>query len=595
MTELRMNCDPVDMTELLSSKSMFRVPEYQRQFEWGTEQFRQLWEDIQDAIKYDRMAHHLNEIKFVPSVESDGPKRLDIIDGQQRITTVSILIAVLRDEYENRGRQEKYSEELSALLETKDMDANRIRSLRLLNEGSDDKNYRQVYEGVSTASELSGSVGEAYGYFRKRVKQISDEDLDNTRQFVIHRLTIVKTVVQELMQAFIMFESTNSRGLELAETDVVKAILMRIAHRNGEDSEVAQKQWTEVLELATDADKSKPTRAIKDTFRVRSDLWGGQTEVSGDFTEKMRDIFARQSAGSVTETLDQLSDWLEVYKRVKNARVSRYSDSENEHINALIRQFNERNPHSGIVLFWLHQNISEPAPLITALDWASKLSLRLFLAERTAHKKRSAIHRAFRQLEGGADPKAAFRKQMRESTPSDQALEVELRRKEFKRNTATQMVLYRTEVEHFGGLVGGSQYPTPGESVDVEHIAPIQSFSAKKYSRWRSVLDGNEDRFSKAKRLLGNLTLLRSRRNQEAGTDPFEQKAARYENSEFNMSLDVADNFSEWGFEQIEKRSETMANRVVRSFSAGSHTSQPVSSTKSDGGQLSAWMGDDDD
>jgi hypothetical protein len=597
MTDLKLNADPQSVGELFRKKAVYRVPEYQRQFSWDTEQFDDLWSDIREGIRVGR-PHHLNEVKLVPFTDQN-PKEFQIIDGQQRLTTLSILIAALRDEYDRRNLGQKYVDELQDLLETKDREANTVRCLRLLNEDNDDEQYEAVYDGDKSAQLVSGQVGSAYQYFRNKVKNCSVEELGEVRFYTIHRLSLVQTVIEDLIQAFVMFSTTNARGLELSEIDVVKSILMRIAHRNGENRDKTQERWMNALNHAESADSSKPQRAMKDVFYVDSDF-NTPIAFSGGFADFMQSLFAKRADRGVNELLQWLSDSLRHHKNIKNACVKRFGQRENEHINSLIRQFNTKNSHSGIILYWLFQNLDKPAELIESLKWASKLSLRLYLADKTAHKKRTAMHNVIRDLKDDTSlsPKQAFKKQIRDATPADRALEIELYNREFKRNRATRLVLYHVEVARIGGPVGGSEYPTVGEDFELEHIAPMQTFSADKYNRWRTVVDNKKERFNTERRRLGNLTLLRSRQNQAAGAQPFENKCQKYRTSDFAMSQEIPETYSDWGFEQIDSRTEQLANLVVRTFSAGSYTEQTAISTETDGGgvgRIQQFLGGDNE
>jgi hypothetical protein len=592
MTELKVDADPKSVGDLFQKKAVYRVPVQQRQYSWDTEQFEDLWNDINKGIRIDR-PHHLNEIKLVPYREK-SPKEFHIIDGQQRLTTVSILIAALRDEYERRELGQKYIEELQALLETKDKDANTIRCLKLLNEDDDDRQYESVYHGGENSSQIDGQVGAAYRYFKEKLKDCSFNELNEIRFYTIHRLSLVQTRIEDRMQAYVMFSTTNARGLELSDLEVVKAILLEIATRRNEDEDEAQTRWMNALEHAQSADSSKPARAIKDVFFVNSDF-NAPVEIKGGFVEFMQRIFAEAADDSVNGLLRWLNNSLEEYKRLKNAHVSKFDRRENEHINALIRQFNAKNPHSGIIIYWLLKNIKEPAELIEAFDWASRLSLRLYLADVRSHQKRTAMHKTIRSLiDDGISPKRAFKKQIHESTPDDRALEIELNSRTFRKNVATRMILYRIEVEHFNGAVGGSEYPTAGEDFELEHIAPEQSFSAKKYRKWRRVLDHDEDRFDRQRKRLGNLTLLRSRQNQAAGAEPFRDKCEKYQTSDFGMSRDIAERYDNWGFEQIQARTKSLANLTVQTFSADGYTQRPASETETDGsgrvGQIQQFL-----
>jgi len=571
MTDLKLNADPMNVGDLLGKKAIYRVPGYQRQFSWDTPHFDDLWSDILEGIKRDR-PHHLNEVKLVPCRDK-SPEEFQIIDGQQRLTAVSILIAAMRDEYQRRNLDSKYVEELQNLLQTKDRDANTVRNLRLLNEGDtdDDRQYELIFNGDPESETIDGQIGAAYRFFKRKLKDCSRSRLDDIRGYTIHRLSLIRTVIENMVQAFVMFSTTNSRGLDLSKLEVVKSIVMRIAYREDEDEEKARRLWADVVNIAKDADSGKPRRAIKDVFFVKSAINAAKESSKGgssEFIDFMRSVFSDRSDGGVNNRLEWLVEMLKDYSQIKNAHVSRYNERHNGHINSLIRQFNSKNPHSGIILYWLFDNLDDPAELIEALDWAAKLALRLYLADKTAGKRRSAIHGAVTNLENGMSPKRAFKEQMREYTPADRALHIQLKDRLFKRCETIKYVLYRVEVDHYAGTIGGTRYPTGGEDIELEHIAPMRTFSADKYSRWREVVDNNETRFENERKRLGNLTLLRSRQNQAAGAEPFKNKCEKYRTSEFRMSKKIPEEHSGWGFGQINARTRSLAKLTVQTFSA---------------------------
>lgn len=592
MTEL--SADRTNLNDLFRKQAVYEVPEYQRQYSWQEEHFRDLWNDIQQGIAYERV-HHLDEITVVP-FRDDDPTTFQVIDGQQRLTTLAILIAAMRDVYDERGGPEKYVKQLHGLLEASDRDANPVRRLKLLEQPGDDEAYETIYNGGNVDA-VNGQIGDAYRFYKRRLMTCDADRLDEIRAYIIDSLSFVRTVVEDLDQAFVMFETTNSRGLELSALQMAKSILMRIAHRRGEStaSEV-QRVWMNILRNAESADSNKPKRAIKDILVV-TDRFETPVELSNrGFVQHIRTVFGEQTDEPVADVLRWLAGELESYEQIKRARVSRFAEDENAHINSLIRQFNEKNSHSGLILYWLFNNTNDVGRLIGALDWCSKLSLRLFLADKTAYKKRDAMQGVYKDLANGIKPKNAVKRQIRERTPNDRSLELELEQRDFPRNDALRYVLYRVEVDHFGGpAVRGSEYLAAGEDVEIEHIAPMQAFSAKKYSAWRPALDNDSERFDAHRRRLGNLTLLRSRQNQAAGTEPFADKCNKYRNSDFGMSQQLEKEYDEWGFSQIVKRTGTMANLAVRTFSTDGYTAQPLSKVESDGGRtIQDFLGESD-
>jgi hypothetical protein len=381
-----------------------------------------------------------------------------------------------------------------------------------------------------------------------------------------------------------MFETTNSRGEDLKPLEMAKAVLMRICHtRADSDAEQARQEWLSVIERAKSADSSKPTRPIKDVLAVTDQFDTPRDLSSRKVVDHLRDVLT-SSNQSVEDTIRWIDSHLEAYESVRTASVSEFSEPVNQQVNAYIRQFTEKNSHAGIVLYWLYQN-HDQSQLIEALELATTLSLRLNLANKTAYKKRDAIHDVYTRLRNGEDMESAFAKQISESTPSNEALKPQLEDRDFKRNAVTKYVLWRVEADHFSG---GRRYPLPGESCDIEHIAPDQAFSADKYTTWEAVFNHQPDKFDEYKKRVGNLTLLEDRANQEAGSDPFRQKRRHYGSSDFEMSKQLTQ-FDKWSFDHIEARTEKLAALIVDSFSIKDGV-EVTEVSKADGGEsLDYW------
>jgi hypothetical protein len=590
-----LSADRTTLNDLFRKQATYEVPPYQRRYSWTEDEIRDLWHDINQGIEYDR-AHHMDEITVVP-FRSHDPTTFQVIDGQQRLSTLAVLICALRDTYAERGGYERYVDHLHDLLETTDADANPVRRMQLLDEPGDDDQYAAIYSRDEDVP-VEGRLTDAYYFYKTRLDDCEPDRLDAVRKYVTNNLSFVRTTVEDLDQAFVMFETTNSRGLDLSALQMSKSILMRIAHRrNKSELKEIQRLWSRVLSHADAADTSKPKRAIKDVLAV-TERFDTPLELSNrGFVQHIKDVFERQTDEAVAGLLRWLADELELYEQIKQSRVSQFDRRENAHINSLIRQFTERNSHAGIILYWLFKNHDGVGDLISALDWCAKLSLRLYMSDRTAYKKRDAMHGVYRSLTDGVPPRKTVKNQIRESTPDDRALELQLQQREFKRNDATKYILYRIEAEHFGGsAVNGSPYPTPGEDIEIEHIAPMQAFSAKKYTSWRSEFDNDAELFESERRSLGNLTLLRSRQNQESGTKPFQSKCDAYRTSDFGMSTEIPTQFSTWSFPQIEQRTKRIANLAVRTFTASKYTAEPVPTPESDGGQtIHDFLGETDD
>jgi hypothetical protein len=137
----------------------------------------------------------------------------------------------------------------------------------------------------------------------------------------------------------------------------------------------------------------------------------------------------------------------------------------------------------------------------------------------------------------------------------------------FKRNDFTRYVLKTIEEEHYmkSGMAKG--VVNLGE-LDIEHIAPEQSFSASKYSPWQRYLDCDEEEFDEYRKRIGNLTLLESRVNKRASDNPYEQKRQIYgDDTDFAMAQEIANEYDQWRIQQIEERSEKLAEITCQIWS----------------------------
>lgn len=580
---INIKADEKTLGKLFERRAVYEVPQYQRRFAWGPEQFEDLWNDIQQGLKHERV-HSLGEIKLVPQRDADPPK-LEIIDGQQRLTTLAVLICALRDEYKRRAAEEKIIKQLQDLLQTQDRNANRLRRLYLLDVRGDDEAYETIYNSEKTASK-EGAVYRAYEFFSDKVGQLSDRRLDQVRTYVMDGLSFIKTEVDDSDQAFIIFETQN-RGLELNQLERSKAITMRAAQRRADDEVTSiQRVWTKIIRKAESADRV-PRRPIRHVLSVAGEWPYSQTSRrSGEFVEALREVIESLDE-SIEEYLWMVHERIKEYATLKNANISRFDGAHNSRLNSAIRQATEQNPRAGLPLYWLLKNVDPQGVLMAAVDDLAKLSLRLHLADVTSSQKRDALVSVYSKFTDGINPRDAIRKAAREYTPSDRALEIQLQDRLFRANKPLRYILYRIEAAEFDGpATNGTAYLTAGEDVEIEHIAPMQSFSAKKYSSWRRELDNDKERFNKTRKLIGNLTLLRSRQNQVAGDSPFQQKCPTYRNSDFGMSQAVPNSYDCWSFEQIESRTRTMAKLAAKVFSFSRHDAGPHSSTNPSGQTL---------
>lgn len=256
-----LNTDTEDLKGLLANGKTYEVPPYQRDYSWQEEQWEDLWTDICDLDKNEG-DHYMGAIVL----QSTERKHLRIIDGQQRIATLSILILACIDflrRMKNQGREEE-NEERARLLETAYIGSQDPVSLRVvsklkLNAHDDDFYQLNLTQRVPPAGgtrNLTDSerlLWECFQFFGKRIAERFKGCQDSRavakfmNETVTERLVFIVVRVQDTLSAYTVFETLNARGLELSEPDLLKNYLLSLVDRLSKSQmEPLLKQWNRI-------------------------------------------------------------------------------------------------------------------------------------------------------------------------------------------------------------------------------------------------------------------------------------------------------------------------------------------------------------
>lgn len=233
-----------NISELLNPEKdlIYFIPKYQREYIWG----KHNWELLFDDILNNEKEHFLGSIicinKKDDALDAD---RLELIDGQQRMTTLSILLGALYVHLKEKRKEDIENEDLATdlvnlkyrLILKSDKKTLRLQP-SLSGQNSDDYKYIVGKElGIIEATTAPSKAGlrriyKAYRYFLGRlreVRKIKDEEieifsLEKTLSFLkkINSSILVKIEVNNLSDAFTLFETLNNRGVPLSPIDLIK-------------------------------------------------------------------------------------------------------------------------------------------------------------------------------------------------------------------------------------------------------------------------------------------------------------------------------------------------------------------------------------
>lgn len=208
--------------EILNGNKQFLIPVYQRYYSWDIDQCKRLWNDIVEMQKKGKSGHFVGSIvNIAEQAMPTGVQKFMIIDGQQRTTTLTLLLLALRD----------YA--IANLADTT-INAKRIDNMLLKNEyESGDERYKllltetdrdiliSLIESKPIADGTKSKLLDNYKYF---VGKIADQELSPAEIYEsIGKLQIVNITLDRTMDdAQAIFESLNSTGKELSESDLIR-------------------------------------------------------------------------------------------------------------------------------------------------------------------------------------------------------------------------------------------------------------------------------------------------------------------------------------------------------------------------------------
>ena len=203
-----------NIKELLNNENKYVIPIYQRNFEWGESEIRQLILDI-----YDYSVDNYDKDYYIGTlIVYDRKNNFEIIDGQQRLTTLCILLSLIKNEYEDRYK--KYITENYNLNLTFDSRKNSTETFKTL--FNKDKNYTEKY-----ISENPNSITEGYIICKKVLSEILNKDNeDKFFKYLFENVKILRVLVLEDTDLNHYFEIMNSRGEQLEKHEILKARLL---------------------------------------------------------------------------------------------------------------------------------------------------------------------------------------------------------------------------------------------------------------------------------------------------------------------------------------------------------------------------------
>lgn len=255
-----LNTGTATFLELIGNGRLYRVPPYQRDYSWTEEQWEDLWADVCELVPRPEDTHYMGALV----VEAESDRRFSVIDGQQRIATLSVLTLVVIGRLQAladagvdpEANRERARQLRSRFIGEKDP-ASLVEASKLTLNENDDGFYQEylvqlrVPRNPRRLPESNRLLWACFTYFQRQVEAWSGQDGQRLAQLVSEtlgrQLLFIRIAVDNELNAYTVFETLNARGLELSATDLLKNYLFsRLA--TAADRSALQRRWRNLME-----------------------------------------------------------------------------------------------------------------------------------------------------------------------------------------------------------------------------------------------------------------------------------------------------------------------------------------------------------
>lgn len=518
------NAGEIPIVSVFDDKYRFEIPDYQRPYSWTSEQAGELLDDLlyasQDIGSIDSVNDHspyfLGSIVIIKG--GDMEPRAEVVDGQQRITTLTILFCALRElaaTPEMSRDLNDYVREASKPL------AGVSGSFRLAvrrrdrdffqNHIQESGNLRDLMNlNNPNLSDSQARMFENAKHLWEEISKLSEDRRDILAAFIIQRCFLVVVATTDQASAYRIFAVMNDRGLDLSPTDILKAQII------GGMEQTSREKYTAIWE---DIEEEAGRDGFRDIFthirmiRLKTKLRGGTLQ------QAFQDNILKGADGA--EFIDDtLAPYAEVWEDI--TRASYESASGADAVNRTLSHLNRLDNSDWIppVMAFFKKNRDDANSLMRFLRDLERLAYGMFLMRTDVNGRIRRYGDVLRSIESGADL-FADSSSLQLATPEKAAILAILDGQIYDRNRLSRVG--RPLLLRLDSLLAsaGADYNHP--IISIEHVLPQNPAGG---SEWTA-------NFSQAERdkwtgKLANLVLLSRRKNSSARNHDFERKKKAY-------------------------------------------------------------------
>lgn len=536
-----MKASETRLQPIIEGTKQYVVPLFQRSYSWTKKEWDILWDDIIELSETgDCRSHFIGSIVTMPTISvPEGVAKYLLIDGQQRLTTIFIILALLRDKAKQIGQFELSEEIHNTLLVNqykKDFDYYKFQPTQI-----DRDSFQRIIASDTQTS--PNPILNSYQFFERKFRQTSI-DIQTIKKIITSNMSLVSIVLDPDDNPHLVFESLNAKGRPLTQADLIRNYFFMRIHINEQES-IYSHYW-EPMQKALDENLTEFIRhyLMKD----------GKIIKQGDVYFSLKDLV---SQGNALDYLKELLKFSGYYKKLV------YPENEiHSEIRKLLARLNRFEVNTAYpFLLNCYADYSESRitdeEFINILKMIENFLIRRFICNIPTHGLNKIFPSLYPNIRNkGFETVLDGLKKVLQTKGYPKDAEFKSRVMDAKlygagdRAIKTKLILESIEETY------RHKEQVSFETLSIEHIMP-QTLT----EHWQTHLgDEWEITYELLLHTIGNLTM--TAYNPELSNDDFESKKNRLCNSHLEINKYFKDKAT-WKKEDIEIRSEYLAEKAL--------------------------------
>ena len=554
-----MKAGEVIFQDLLNGKLQYRVPLFQRTYSWEEDNWQRLWDDILEVYALENpCTHFLGAIVTLPIPDSpEHVNKFMLIDGQQRLTTLFILLSVIRERASTNDTTQQLAEQIQDECLANKYAARQDERNKLQPTQADRMAFKAVLNGDSF--DQRSRIIDARTFFRK-VLELGDFDgeeidLKKLKSCLTDYLNLVSIRLDQNDSPHRIFESLNNTGMALTASDLVRNyVFMQLADDEEMLKSVYHSHWLPMQRRTEDEDG----KSHLSNFFWRFLMMAGELPRYDEVYQGMHDwVDKHQAAGhSISDALAEINRFSQHYVKLWCPNPNETSPD----IRAQMERINQWEvdvayPFLLTVMEEREKGALDEEAVLRILTMIESYVVRRTVCGIPTNRLRRVFARMSKHvLEADDFVISAMEYLAKNEWPMDD---------EFREKFLTTRIYYSSRLPRtrlfLTSLEQSFDHHEPiemSDTITIEHIMP-QTLS----DEWREHLGENVDQTHGIYlHTIGNLTY--SGYNSEMGNQPFDQKRNVLKQSHFEMNRQIIES-EQWTRNEITDRAAAMADRAL--------------------------------